>query len=193
MARTKNRAKSHQTTPNCTPNEYSKTVERSFLPYTKVDTKAAPLFGVQEGSKVTPNRDTKTPVRIWCVFAVRFVVLWCVLCLFVQQDGTHAQKTLPSLRRPYQASEDPTKPQKTLSSLRRPYQASEDPTIGAVTGREVNAHQKERGLFWCCARCPKETFGVLDAHQKRHTKRTPKIQQSTPKTPNSKLAHRSLV
>ena len=99
----------------------------------------------------------------------------------------------PTLRRPYQASEDPTKLQKTLSSLRRPYQASEDPTIGAVTGREVNAHQKERGLFWCSARCPKETFGVLDAHQKRHTKRTPKKQQSTPKTPNSKLAHRTLV
>ena len=148
-------------------------MEHPFRPYTKGDTKVPPLFGVQEGAKVTPNVTPNAPYEFG-------VYLLLVLLYF-------------GVRRPYQASEDPTKPQKTLSSLRRPYQASEGPTIGAVTGREVNAHQKERGLFWCSARCPKEIFGVLDAHQKRHTKRTPKIQQSTPKTPNSKLAHRSLV
>ena len=27
--------------------------------------------------KVTPNRDIKRTVRVWCVFAVRFGVLWC--------------------------------------------------------------------------------------------------------------------
>ena len=47
--------------------------------------------------------------------------------------------------------------------------------------------------FWCSARYQGETFGVFDAHQNAHSKRTAKQQQRTAKTPNSKVKHRSLV